>query len=108
MTQQRAGNLIGGAILIGLGVLFLLFQLLPGLGSLLRIELFWPLIIVGAGAVLLLMALLTRTPQLAIPGCIVGGIGCLLFVQNATGYWDSWAYAWALIPGFVGVGIILS
>jgi hypothetical protein len=28
--------------------------------------------------------------------------------QNATGNWASWAYAWALIPGFVGVGMILA
>jgi hypothetical protein len=108
MTQQKAGNLLGGAILIGLGMLFLLFQMIPGLGRLLRIELFWPLIIIAGGAFFLLMALLTRTPPLAIPGCIVGGIGCLLFMQNVTGYWESWSFVWALIPGFVGVGLILS
>ena len=32
----------------------------------------------------------------------------MLYWQNQTGNWDSWAYAWALIPGFVGVGIILA
>ncbi|HUV89374.1 MAG TPA: hypothetical protein VMY80_06955, partial [Anaerolineae bacterium] len=32
----------------------------------------------------------------------------LLYWQNATGHWESWAYAWTLIPGFVGVGIILA
>lgn len=108
MTQQRAGNLIGGAVLIGLGVLFLLLQLIPGIGVFVRIDLFWPLIIIAVGAIFLFAALLTRTPPLAIPGCIVGGIGCLLFVQNITGYWESWAFTWTLIPGFVGVGIILS
>jgi hypothetical protein len=45
---------------------------------------------------------------MAVPACIVGGIGGLLYYQNASGNWDSWAYAWALIPGFVGVGVILS
>jgi hypothetical protein len=45
---------------------------------------------------------------MAIPACIVGGIGGLLYWQNATGNWETWAYAWTLIPGFVGVGIILS
>jgi hypothetical protein len=38
----------------------------------------------------------------------VGGIGCLLFYQNATGNWESWAYAWTLIPGFVGLGVVLA
>lgn len=25
-----------------------------------------------------------------------------------TGNWQSWAYLWALIPGFVGIGIIIA
>jgi len=45
---------------------------------------------------------------LATPACIVGGIGVLLYWQNVTGNWESWAYAWTLIPGFVGVGIVLT
>ena len=31
----------------------------------------------------------------------------LFYWQDATGNWDSWAYAWTLIPGFVGVGVLL-
>ena len=45
---------------------------------------------------------------MAIPACIEGGIGGLLYWQNATGHWESWAYAWTLIPGFVGLGIMLT
>ena len=45
---------------------------------------------------------------MAVPACIVGGIGGLFYYQNATGDWESWSYVWALIPGFVGVGIILA
>lgn len=108
MASQRAGSLMLGSILIGLGFLFLLFQFVPGLGHWARIERFWPLIIVGVGAALLLAAVAARIPPLAIPGAIVGGIGSLLFMQNLTGYWASWAFAWTLIPGFVGIGIILS
>jgi peptidoglycan/LPS O-acetylase OafA/YrhL len=54
------------------------------------------------------MGLLTGTPSMAIPACIVGGIGGILYWQNQTGDWLSWTYAWALIPGFVGVGMILA
>lgn len=108
MNSQRASSLAVGLVLIGLGFLFLLLQLVPGLSRFVRIDLFWPLIVVGVGAVLLVAAVVTRVPGLAIPGSIVGGIGCLLFFQNLTGYWDSWAYAWTLLPGFVGVGIILN
>jgi hypothetical protein len=38
----------------------------------------------------------------------VAGIGGLLFWQNATGNWDSWAYVWTFIPGFVGIGVIIT
>jgi len=51
---------------------------------------------------------LVRTPEMAVPATIVTGIGCLLYWQNATGRWESWAYVWTLIPGFVGVGTILA
>lgn len=108
MNEQKWLNLIGGLILIGVGCLFLVFQLVPGIFAWIRMDALWPLIIIGVGGVFLVSAVAARQPELAIPGCIIGGIGCLLFVQNATGYWDSWAYAWTLIPGFVGVGIIIS
>jgi hypothetical protein len=42
-----------------------------------------------------------------IPACIVSGIGGLLYWQNATGEWATWAFAWTLIPGFVGIGLVL-
>jgi hypothetical protein len=108
MTENRAGSLIGGVVLIGLGLLFLLFQFVPGLTDWVRVDRFWPLIIVGVGIALLVGAVVGRIPPLAVPGCVVGGIGCLLFVQNATSYWESWAFAWTLIPGFVGLGLIIS
>ena len=56
----------------------------------------------------LIAAMLTGIPGLAVPAAIIGGIGGLLYWQNQTGNWESWAYAWTLIPGFVGVGIIVS
>jgi hypothetical protein len=68
----------------------------------------WPLTIVGVGVLLLAIGLLTGVPAMAAPACIVGGIGGLLYWQNATENRESWAYAWTLIPGFVGVGIVLS
>ena len=52
-------------------------------------------------------AVLTRTGGLAIPVSIISGIGSILYYQNLTGNWETWQFAWALIPGFVGVGIAL-
>ncbi|MCL4862517.1 MAG: hypothetical protein KJZ93_24095 [Caldilineaceae bacterium] len=108
MASQRAGSLVIGFVLIGFGFLFLLFQLVPGLNQWARIDRIWPLLVVGVGVAFLIAAVAARIPPLAIPGAIVGGIGSLLFMQNLTGYWASWAFAWTLIPGFAGIGIILS
>ena len=104
MGGRHRSSLAGGLVLILLGVWFLVAQLVPGL----QIWFSWPLSIVGVGALLLVIGLLTGVPAMAVPACIVGGIGGLLYWQNATGNWESWAYAWTLIPGFVGVGIVLS
>lgn len=107
MDRQRS-NLVVGVILLLVGGWFLALQIVPGLGDLLNIEFSWPLFVVGAGLLLLVFGLLVGAPDMAIPASIVGGIGGLLYWQNTTGRWESWAYVWTLIPGFVGVGIILA
>ena len=104
MDRRRRSSLATGLVLILIGALIFATQLVPGWETWFQ----WPLFIVGIGAVLLVIGLLTRVPGLAVPACIVGGIGGLLYYQNVTGDWDSWAYAWALIPGFVGVGVIVA
>lgn len=108
MDNHRRTNLIGGIVLILIGGIFLAAQLFPGLGLTLNIELSWPLILVGVGILLLLLGLLANAPGMAVPACVVAGIGGILYWQNITGDWTSWAYAWTLIPGFVGVGTILA
>ena len=104
--MKNRGSIVGGLILIFVGALFLLLQAFPNLAAQFDPELQWPLIIVAIGALFLLGAVL-GTASLAIPGAIIGGIGGLLYYQNASGNWASWAYAWALIPGFVGLGLVL-
>jgi len=108
MDKKQRSNLAGGIVLVLIGAWFLLTQLVPGLELRIFGESGWPLIVVGAGVILLMIGLLTGVPEMAVPACIVGGIGGLLYWQNATGNWESWAYAWALIPGFIGVGTMLS
>jgi hypothetical protein len=45
---------------------------------------------------------------LAVAGGIVTTVGVVLAVQEATGTYASWAYAWALVvPGGVGAGLLL-
>ncbi|MCB8976664.1 MAG: hypothetical protein H6657_04490 [Ardenticatenaceae bacterium] len=105
--MHKRSSIVVGTILILVGILFLLVQFFPGLAANLDISLQWPLVIVSVGGLLILSAFL-GTAALAIPGSIVAGIGSILYVQNLTGAWDSWAYVWTLIPGFAGIGVILA
>ncbi len=104
--MHKQSSIIIGLILILAGLLFLVLQAFPGVADQFDLASQWPLIIVGIGALFLLGAIL-GTPPLAVPGSVVSGIGLLLYYQNATGNWQTWAFAWALIPGFVGVGILI-
>lgn len=104
---MKGSTIFAGLILIAVGVIFLLMPLFPNVSDMLNIDQHWPLIIVLIGGMFILGALL-GSPGLAVPGSIVGGIGLLLYYQNLTGNWQTWAFAWTLIPVFVGIGIILS
>jgi len=107
MNRSSRSSIIGGVILIVVGAGLLAGQFIPGWSEWFNMRYAWPLIIVAFGALWLLLAFTTGKPEFAMPGAIFGGIGGLLYWQNATGHWASWAYAWTLIPGFAGVGTIL-
>ncbi len=104
--MEKRSSIVGGLILIVIGTLFLLLQLFPSLAEQIDMARQWPLIIMTVGAVFLLTALFGAS-HLAIPGSVIGGIGGILYYQNLTGDWASWAYVWALIPGFAGIGSFL-
>jgi len=106
MDRARRSTLGFGIVLIVLGLFFLARQIFPEfLGWIGPFT--WPLSVVGVGVFLLFLGAVTGNPGMAVPACIVGGIGLLLYWQNSTGDWASWAYAWTLIPGFAGIGVIL-
>jgi hypothetical protein len=107
MNRRRRGNIVLGIILILVGGWFLATQFFPSLSDLIPIDLTWPLILVGVGLFLLVFGIFTGAPGMSIPAAIVGGLGVLFYWQDTTGNWESWAYAWTLIPGFVGVGVLL-
>jgi hypothetical protein len=104
--MQKQSSIVIGLILILAGILFLLFQAFPGLAPHIDLASQWPLIIAGIGGLMLIGALLGN-PPLAVPGSVVSGLGLMMAYQNMTGNWATWAYTWTLIPGFVGLGIIL-
>lgn len=117
MTTQRStiGPLIGGVLLIVFGAFALIGQWLPGefWGN------FWPLSIIGVGALFFIAALVGRgttnvggvpakdTAALAIPGSIITTVGLILWLQNIFGHYQSWSYAWAAIILAVGFGIFV-
>jgi len=108
MESRNRTRLIGGLLLILLGGWLLAIRLVPSLEWWMEVFTDWPVTVIGVGILLLVFGLLVNAPGMAVPACIVGGIGGILLYQNRTGDWASWSYIWALIPGFVGVGVMLS
>lgn len=108
MNPTNRGSLVIGLILIGLGILFFLFNIIPGLNA----AALWPMIF-------LILALGFFAPPLLwpkareglaglfIPGAIMLMLGVIFFYDTLTNDWASWAYAWTLIPGGVGLGLWL-
>lgn len=107
MKTERRGNIAFGLVLLLVGAWFLAAQFYPQLNEILPIENQWPWWVIGLGILFLLLAIVLRAPGMAVPAAILSGIGGILYYQNATGDWESWAYAWALIPGFAGVGVVI-
>ncbi len=108
MSTLRNSRVNAALTLIAIGAWFLAVQISPAVNEWAYGRYTWPIPIIGIGAGLLAIGLLTGQAGMAVPACIVGGVGGLLYWQNLTDNWGSWAYAWALIPGFVGVGIVLA
>ena len=70
----------------------------------------WPFLIIGFGLAFFagMVAGGKSTGPLAIPGTIFTITGLLLFWQNVFNYYQSWAYAWALVaPLGVGIGMFI-
>jgi hypothetical protein len=105
MDRKWLASIIAGGLLILLGIIVLV-------GRLFAIDIpviSWPLLILGTGIAFLLVGVggKANVAGLVIPGAIVSGIGGILYWQNLTDRWFSWAYVWTLIPGFVGLGLLL-
>jgi hypothetical protein len=106
--ERRTGlssTAVLGAILIAVGIIFLI-------GQMLEIDWgaeVWPFYVIAPGLVLLAFGLTQQRGEgLTIAGSIVTIVGLILFYQNLTNHWESWAYAWALVgPGGSGVGMLL-
>lgn len=104
---ERGPAVAVGVLLILLGVGFLVARQadldVAGAG--------WPLFVLVPGLVLFALAFVVGGrggSGFAIGGAITTVTGAILAVQNATGLWSTWAYAWALVaPGGVGLGLLV-
>jgi hypothetical protein len=106
--MRNRSQLAMGILLILLGGWLVATKQIPELRSWLEHNYVWPMWVIGAGAIILVVGMLVGAPGMAVPACIVAGIGGILYYQNATENWSSWSYMWSLIPGFVGAGSILA
>ena len=107
MRKQGRTQLALGIILILLGAWFIAQRSFPEVAAFAARFSDWPFMVIGVGVLLLLLGLILGAPGLAVPAAIVSGIGGILYYQDLTGNWESWSYMWTLIPGFVGVGVLL-
>ena len=109
MRQNRT-NLFLGILLILVGGWLVLTRQVPAVQNWIdeNFTFTWPMWTIGAGFVVLLIGLLTGSPGMAVPASIIAGIGGILYYQEQTGDYSAWSYMWTLIPGFVGVGTILT
>jgi len=109
-SSSTGGPIAAGLLLAGAGVVLLVVQQTG-------VALDWPLWILVGGIVTIGLAVLIGYSApgatdagsgVAAVGGIVAGVGLVLTVQEASGAYASWAYAWALVaPGGVGFGMLV-
>jgi hypothetical protein len=92
-----------GLLLLAVGAWILVARLIHiDLGAWL-----WPFWVIVPGGLIMTLGFRDThrsTEGLVTFGSIVAVTGIILFVQNITGQWQSWAYAWALLfPGSIGL-----
>jgi peptidoglycan/LPS O-acetylase OafA/YrhL len=101
---RRGGQLLAVTLIVG-GALLLVFRLLGWRIS----DHFWPFFVIVPGLALLAVAATAsgrESRSLAVGGAVVAGAGLILFVQSLTDYFQSWAYAWTLLPAFAGAALL--
>jgi hypothetical protein len=110
MDRRNRTQLALGIILILVAGWMIATRVRPDLGNLLHLTFDWPVWVMLSGAAILFIGLLVGAPGMAVPACIVAGVGGILYYQHTIVHDDyaSWAYLWTLFPGFVGIGSVLA
>lgn len=108
MDESKRGTMAAGIILVALGAVFFALNLIPGIVTAKT----WPLVLVVLGIGFCLPAVIWPAQKqslagLFIPGSILLVLGAIFLFNTLTGIWSVWAIAWMLIPGSVGLGLVL-
>lgn len=106
--RQNRSNLFLGFLLILIGGWLIVTRQVPSVQNWLDENFIWPMWVIGAGALVFLIGLVTGNPGMAIPASIIAGVGGILYYQEVNNDFGSWSYMWTLITGFVGVGEIVA
>jgi hypothetical protein len=109
MNTIDRGRVILAAVLIGLGLLFLIFNLIPGY----RLALAWPAFLLIIALALLLPPFLwphmrQGLAALWIPGIMLLVLSLIFFYNVSTNDWSSWGFLWILLPSAAGLGLALA
>src|SRR5260370_26933710 len=105
-SSSNQAATVGGIVLVGLGILFLVQQVVGfDIG-----HFGWPLFVLLPGlAFLAAYALGPRgAAGMAVPGCVLTTIGLILAIQNTFNLWATGAYAWTLVIAGAGLGPTLA
>lgn len=108
MNKQGRSQLALGVILILLGAWFLLDKSVPAFHDIFDQYTKWPVNMLLIGGGIFIFGLILGQPGMSVPAAIVAGLGGIFYYQQANNDYASWSYMWALIPGFIGVGTVLS
>jgi hypothetical protein len=102
-------SMVLGAFLIGIGAIFLILNLIPGV----EMGKTWPLIFYILGGAFFLPGFILpdyrqALAALFIPGSILLALALIFTYNVLTGDYAIWAYAWLLLPAGVGFGLLLA
>ena len=108
MDPERRFRIAVAILLILVGTGLLIMQWVPSLWAWIDLSLWFPLVFVLAGALLLLVATALGLYVLLVPAAALGGFGVFMFWQTTTGISLHWAYIAVAALAFLGLGLLLS
>lgn len=108
MSRQGRTQLVLGVLLILLGAWFVAGKAMPDFGAWAQKFMQWPYTLISIGALIMVIGLAIGAPGMAVPACIVAGIGGIFYYNEFYASQSAWAYMWTLILGFVGLGSVLA